>query len=69
MKTPEKKPKKSLPKNKKLQKPLGTGNIKIIEISLSKIFLPVLAFVVLFSLLWLYRGAMSDEKVMIHKDL
>ncbi len=69
MKTPEKKPKKPLLKNKKLQKPLGTGNVKIIEISLSKIFLPVLGFVILFSLLWLYRGAMSDEKVTIHSEL
>ncbi len=69
MKTPEKKPKKPLPKNKKLPKGTMPWSVKIIEISLSKIFLPILGIFILISLLWFYKGAMSEEKVTIHKEL
>lgn len=67
MKTPEKKPKKPVPK--KPQKPSVPTNVKVIEISLSKIFLPILGILILLSLLWLYRGAMSEEKITLNKDL
>lgn len=60
-----KKPKKPLPK-----KPRANGpQIKVIEISLSKLAFPIFGIILLLLLAWNFRGFMSDEKIVLNQKI
>ncbi len=52
----EKKPKKSISKIKKLPKIPANANVKIIEITLSKVLTPLAILLVIFSIFWTFRN-------------
>ncbi len=62
-----KKPKKPLPKKPNQNSP----QIKIIEISLSKLVLPIIGILLLIALLWNFSGSgvFSDEKNQINEKI
>jgi hypothetical protein len=66
MKNEDKKTKKPSPK--KLPKIPPGANVKIIEISLSKLILPLLGILLLGSILWTWSQA-SSEKVTINEKI
>lgn len=69
MATDDKKPKKPAPKSpKKLPKLPPNANVKIIEISLSKVLMPIAGLLILLSLYWTY-GNMTGEKINLNEKI
>ena len=64
----DKKPRKILPKNKKVSKIPSGQNVKIIEISLSKFITPLIGLLVIASLFWTYRN-LTGENIVINEKI